>query len=45
MLYFEVIVDDRYVILFNERICQLGKEVEYVCNFLVVMGIENVENE
>lgn len=43
--YFEVTADDRCVTLFNERIRQLGKEVEYARNPLVVTGKENAENE
>lgn len=43
--YFEVTANDRCVTLFNERIRQLGKEVEYARNPLVVTGKENAENE
>lgn len=45
MLYFEVVVNDRCVIIFKERISFLGIEKEYLNNFLVKIGIENVGNE
>lgn len=45
MLFIEVVVDDRCVIIFKERICFLGKEKEYLKNFLVNFGIENVGKE
>lgn len=45
MLYFEVIVDDQFVVLIYEWICLLNKEVEYVNYLFIKMGrvIKNVE--
>lgn len=45
MSYFKIAADDRCVILFNERLCLLGKEEDYANHPLVQMvtKIEEVE--
>lgn len=40
MLYFDVIVDNSCIVLFNERICLLGKLGEYVQYLLVYIKVE-----
>lgn len=40
MLYFEVIVDNRCIVLFNKRICFLGKEKEYIKYLLFKINVE-----